>query len=111
MITKIAGLIGVIEVDELPIRGPWSVSIVQLHRITPDGKKILVKAFLERCCKLVERDPKVNGGLIDASDDDWSVLLGGMIHRILLSMLRLRTKPRDHCRGGKNLGLLAAHYL
>ena len=76
MIAERAGGIGVVEVDELPIRGLGDLGVVQRHRVAPDRKEMLVEAFLQRGGELVERHAEVDRRLVDAGDPDGPALAG-----------------------------------
>jgi hypothetical protein len=47
VIAERARRVGIIEIDELPIRGLCDLGVVKLYRVAPDRKKVLVVAFLQ----------------------------------------------------------------
>ena len=89
VIAERAGLVGVIEVHELPVRGLRNLGVVQLHRVAPDRQEVLVVTFLQGRSELVERHAEIDGRLVDAGDTDGPALPGlrGMdgVHDILAS--------------------------
>ena len=74
VIAERAGGIGIVEVDELPIRGLGDLGVVQRHRVAPDRKEMLVEAFLQRGGELGEWHAEVDRRLVDAGDPDGPAL-------------------------------------
>src|SRR5215831_18420261 len=97
MVSKRISRIRIIEIDELPIRRFWSIGVVQLDGIAPDGEKILIVAFLQGRRELVESDTEVDRGLVDAGDGDRPTLpcLGRVNHAHRILPLTATRSPRD----------------
>jgi len=94
--------VGIIEIHELPIRVLCDLGVVELYRVAPDRKKVLIVAFLQCGGEPLERHAEIDRRLVHAGDSDRASLPGlgrvNDVHDYLpvqLSdiLLRLVTKP------------------
>jgi hypothetical protein len=64
VIAECAGLVGIVEVDELPVRRFCDLGVVKLDRIAPDRKEVLVVTFLQGGGELVNGTPRSTVALL-----------------------------------------------
>lgn len=85
--------IGVVEIDELPVRRFRRRGVVELELITPDRQEKLVVALLQGRGQLVEVDAERRRCFVDAGDRYWAALPGlrsFFCHDTLASSVALR---------------------
>src|SRR5437016_1443907 len=68
VIAERAGRICVVEVYELPIRGLWSLGVVQGYRVAPDRKEVQVVTCLQSGGELDERHAEIDRSLVDTGN-------------------------------------------
>ena len=69
-----ACLVGIVKIDELPVRRFCDRGVVEFYRIPPDRKEIFVEAFLQNGREFVERKAEIDTRFIHARDRDKATL-------------------------------------